>query len=225
MSDIMSMRETIDILIRLKKQKTHSEESPSNNLATLAGDGEQNDQPLANTSDCNGQISDTTNEHISHRQFSAAEPGINIFSDEIDEVWEKEKEEIDKFDQNKPPGNLSTKKRKSDFDNQSTTENKDKPLQCPKPWSHWIFSKKVQNHRKQENNISVTETGAVEVEKPVYCICQQESYGDMVACDNQDCAFEWFHFSCVGVTKPPGDVWICPPCKKDNCTKKKMHKK
>jgi hypothetical protein len=26
----------------------------------------------------------------------------------------------------------------------------------------------------------------------------------MVACDNDACPREWFHLSCVGLTKPPG---------------------
>ncbi len=45
-----------------------------------------------------------------------------------------------------------------------------------------------------------------------YCMCQKVSYGDMVACDNPDCAYEWFHWPCVGLTKEPVGTWICPPC-------------
>lgn len=45
-----------------------------------------------------------------------------------------------------------------------------------------------------------------------YCMCQKVSYGDMVACDNPECAFEWFHWPCVGLTKEPVGQWICPPC-------------
>ena len=45
-----------------------------------------------------------------------------------------------------------------------------------------------------------------------YCMCQKVSYGDMVACDNPDCQFEWFHWPCVGLTKEPVGQWICPPC-------------
>lgn len=49
-----------------------------------------------------------------------------------------------------------------------------------------------------------------------YCMCQKVSYGDMVACDNPDCEFEWFHWPCVGLTKEPVGVWICPPCMEKN---------
>lgn len=30
-------------------------------------------------------------------------------------------------------------------------------------------------------------------DEPTYCYCQRVSYGDMIACDNPDCAIEWFH--------------------------------
>ena len=45
-----------------------------------------------------------------------------------------------------------------------------------------------------------------------YCICHSVSYGNMVACDNDDCPNEWFHWSCVSVTKEPVGKWYCPDC-------------
>ncbi|XP_056632425.1 inhibitor of growth protein 3-like isoform X1 [Diorhabda sublineata] len=48
--------------------------------------------------------------------------------------------------------------------------------------------------------------------EPRYCLCNQVSYGDMVACDNQDCPSEWFHYPCVGITAPPKGKWYCPQC-------------
>lgn len=70
--------------------------------------------------------------------------------------------------------------------------------------------------------------------EPRYCICNQVSYGDMVACDNEDvsiilyfllkvkqfkkiyfilqCPFEWFHYPCVGITSSPKGKWYCPQC-------------
>ncbi|XP_040575436.1 inhibitor of growth protein 3 isoform X2 [Lepeophtheirus salmonis] len=48
--------------------------------------------------------------------------------------------------------------------------------------------------------------------EPRYCICNQVSYGDMVACDNQDCPYEWFHYPCVTITAPPKGKWYCPTC-------------
>ncbi|KAG5891476.1 hypothetical protein JTB14_004418 [Gonioctena quinquepunctata] len=48
--------------------------------------------------------------------------------------------------------------------------------------------------------------------EPRYCLCNQVSYGDMVACDNEDCPSEWFHYPCVGITAPPKGKWFCPQC-------------
>ena len=47
-----------------------------------------------------------------------------------------------------------------------------------------------------------------------YCTCQNVSYGNMVACDNDDCPYEWFHWSCVGMTKEPSGKWYCEECTK-----------
>lgn len=48
--------------------------------------------------------------------------------------------------------------------------------------------------------------------EPRYCVCQNVSYGDMVACDNRECPYEWFHYACVGITAPPKGKWYCPQC-------------
>lgn len=48
--------------------------------------------------------------------------------------------------------------------------------------------------------------------EPRYCMCNQVSYGDMVACDNEDCPYEWFHYPCVGISAPPKGKWYCPSC-------------
>ena len=53
-----------------------------------------------------------------------------------------------------------------------------------------------------------------------YCICGSVSYGDMVACDNEDCKLEWFHWSCVGLKSEPVGNWICPVCTKKGYIKK-----
>ncbi|XP_063386371.1 inhibitor of growth protein 3 isoform X1 [Cydia fagiglandana] len=60
--------------------------------------------------------------------------------------------------------------------------------------------------------------------EPRYCICNQVSYGDMVACDNQDCPYEWFHYPCVGITAPPKGKWYCPQCQ-TNMRRNRAHRK
>lgn len=47
--------------------------------------------------------------------------------------------------------------------------------------------------------------------EPVYCQCKRISFGEMVACENPDCAVEWFHFMCVGLASAP-EVWYCADC-------------
>lgn len=49
-------------------------------------------------------------------------------------------------------------------------------------------------------------------EEPVYCYCQQVSYGEMVGCDGPDCKREWFHLPCIGLTSPPKGQWFCEDC-------------
>jgi len=53
----------------------------------------------------------------------------------------------------------------------------------------------------------------VDPNEPTYCICHQVSHGEMVACDNDDCPIEWFHFGCVGLTTKPKGKWYCPRCR------------
>lgn len=56
-----------------------------------------------------------------------------------------------------------------------------------------------------------TEVKSPSVE-PVYCICNQVSFGEMIGCDNPDCEVEWFHYPCVGLDAPPPGKWFCPDC-------------
>lgn len=46
--------------------------------------------------------------------------------------------------------------------------------------------------------------GEEEENEPLYCYCQQVSYGEMVACDAEDCKREWFHLECAGLDRAPG---------------------
>lgn len=49
-----------------------------------------------------------------------------------------------------------------------------------------------------------------------YCYCNQISYGEMVACDNPDCAREWFHLACTELRSLPSGrmTWYCEECRK-----------
>lgn len=76
------------------------------------------------------------------------------------------------------------------------------------------------NNRRPNRPIAadeVVESGDAEVgaDDEVYCICGDVSYGDMIACDNAKCPYEWFHLHCVGMSRPPStkSKWYCPSCK------------
>ena len=36
-----------------------------------------------------------------------------------------------------------------------------------------------------------------------YCYCQEGEYGEMVACDNSKCPYQWFHLEYLNLLKPP----------------------
>lgn len=64
------------------------------------------------------------------------------------------------------------------------------------------------------NPVGSRPTGNDDADNNLYCFCQRVSFGEMIGCDNDDCKYEWFHWSCVGITSPPKDdeVWYCPDC-------------
>ncbi|TVY87537.1 Transcriptional regulatory protein [Lachnellula willkommii] len=59
-------------------------------------------------------------------------------------------------------------------------------------------------------------------DEPLYCYCNGVSYGEMVACDADDCEKEWFHLECVGLkVAPRGNAkWYCNDCKEKMKTKR-----
>ncbi|UZJ52380.1 hypothetical protein CBS101457_001700 [Exobasidium rhododendri] len=55
--------------------------------------------------------------------------------------------------------------------------------------------------------------GDGEKDNKIYCHCQRVSFGEMIGCDSDDCQYEWFHLSCVGLSKPLPQTWYCEDCK------------
>ncbi|KAI1213313.1 uncharacterized protein F4807DRAFT_258806 [Annulohypoxylon truncatum] len=45
-----------------------------------------------------------------------------------------------------------------------------------------------------------------------YCVCRRKESGTMIACDNNACPYEWFHWKCVGLRSKPRGKWLCPDC-------------
>eukprot|EP00029_Vermamoeba_vermiformis_P013666 TRINITY_DN8591_c0_g1_i1.p1 TRINITY_DN8591_c0_g1~~TRINITY_DN8591_c0_g1_i1.p1 ORF type:complete len:236 (+),score=81.04 TRINITY_DN8591_c0_g1_i1:52-759(+) len=52
----------------------------------------------------------------------------------------------------------------------------------------------------------------IDPNEPTYCTCGRVSFGEMIGCDNAECAIEWFHFECVGLSGPVKGKWYCPDC-------------
>ncbi|KAJ1325071.1 inhibitor of growth protein 3 [Microdochium nivale] len=66
------------------------------------------------------------------------------------------------------------------------------------------------------------EDADIDADEPLYCYCNNVSYGEMVACDAEGCEKEWFHLGCVGLKAAPGPntTWYC-----DNCKDRQKHGK
>ena len=48
-----------------------------------------------------------------------------------------------------------------------------------------------------------------------YCYCQEGEHGQMVACDNSGCPYQWFHLECLRLKSAPrSKLWYCPDCRK-----------
>ncbi|KAL1919013.1 uncharacterized protein VTP21DRAFT_2394 [Calcarisporiella thermophila] len=69
----------------------------------------------------------------------------------------------------------------------------------------------VNSPRKRGGGGGVVSMSEMDIDpnEPLYCYCNQVSFGDMVACDNDQCEREWFHYGCVGLTEPPKGKWFC----------------
>ncbi|KAE8338152.1 hypothetical protein BDV24DRAFT_89511 [Aspergillus arachidicola] len=66
--------------------------------------------------------------------------------------------------------------------------------------------------RRGDDDMEEEEEDEGNEDTKVYCTCRSVSHGDMVACDNENCEFEWFHWKCVGLTREPVGTWFCPQC-------------
>ncbi|CAG5115093.1 unnamed protein product [Candidula unifasciata] len=64
----------------------------------------------------------------------------------------------------------------------------------------------------------------VDPDEPVYCSCKSVSYGEMIGCDNEKCAIEWYHFGCVGLRTKPKGKWYCSECRGDKSNVKRADK-
>ncbi|OJA19910.1 hypothetical protein AZE42_03762 [Rhizopogon vesiculosus] len=77
------------------------------------------------------------------------------------------------------------------------------------------FGEENQGAEEAEAEEAEGEEGEEGEDKELYCFCQKLSYGEMIACDNPDCPYQWFHLPCVNLKQPLPESWFC-----DDCTRK-----
>lgn len=62
-----------------------------------------------------------------------------------------------------------------------------------------------------------------------YCFCNDVSYGDMIACDNDLCKREWFHYGCIPNFNPKAFKnmkWFCSDtCRRQYLNNQKIKKR
>ena len=75
------------------------------------------------------------------------------------------------------------------------------------------FKGRVQSHTvfAADGRIIIPK-GAILPELTDWCSCRNPSYGEMVGCDDEECATEWFHTGCVGLPEDFEGDWVCPDC-------------
>eukprot|EP01038_Epipyxis_sp_PR26KG_P005732 gene5732-7916_t len=81
-----------------------------------------------------------------------------------------------------------------------------------------VSSNTINNSTKKEkapfSDKSKTPLANSSDSEPVYCFCKRVAFGAMIACDNDSCPVEWFHYACVNIVRIPQNSWLCPLCKK-----------
>ncbi|BFZ24476.1 hypothetical protein BsWGS_27515 [Bradybaena similaris] len=82
--------------------------------------------------------------------------------------------------------------------------------------------------KKKKRKVGKTDGNSLDMQvdpnEPVYCSCKSVSYGEMIGCDNEKCAIEWYHFGCVGLRSKPKGKWYCPDCRGDKSNVKRADK-
>lgn len=85
----------------------------------------------------------------------------------------------------------------------------------PELVAHWFT-------RQKENQRPAQGVPATDDDQTTYCVCKGPDEGKMIACDGENCAVKWFHFSCVGLKAAPrAKQWFCKACPKRRTKKHK----
>ncbi|KAH6633280.1 hypothetical protein C7974DRAFT_392448 [Boeremia exigua] len=113
-------------------------------------------------------------------------------------------------------------KRGNKKSGQSATSATDSPALKPVPTARSNPPSSAASSIAPEQEYQDAETDDGE-DEPRYCYCNEVSYGQMVACDNDACPREWFHLPCVQLEKAPvgRTKWFCSDECQEQHTKSK----
>lgn len=113
---------------------------------------------------------------------------------------------VPKTEKRKPIYGTTPQSRRPDYRDKDWDRERDRDFELmPPPGSH-----------KKDFSAMVDVDQPIDPNEPTYCVCHQVSFGDMIACDNENCqGGEWFHYSCVGLTPETRfrGKWYCPTCR------------
>ena len=113
-----------------------------------------------------------------------------------------------------PPANNRKKKRSNSMNDEKDANKKRRKLDKP---LNQMQNKTTIKKREQHEMGKVEPIGLdlfpIDPYEPKYCICNQVSFGRMIACDNPQCQIEWFHFACVKLDEEPKGKWFCEKCR------------
>ncbi|CDS04991.1 hypothetical protein LRAMOSA07521 [Lichtheimia ramosa] len=149
------------------------------------------------------------------RERITAQPGLapsarsllrEVARDKVARAYERDRKEgkVDKRD------NTTSKKRKLKDGSPPPGSMRSQAMKE----SRIKLDKKNMNSGKKVKKYTIPTTAELPIDpnEPLYCYCQQVSYGEMVACDNADCEIEWFHLACVDLKTVPKGKWYCNNC-------------
>lgn len=146
------------------------------------------------------QIEDTTNEiiHISEEKMKRAQ-----------QIYDLVDQHIRKLDKDLKSFGAEVSKERERLGVTATSF-------LTKPAVDQAKKKKKDLQPKSPDVLYEEALAVADVEEPKYCYCNRISFGEMIACESDDCPIEWFHFSCVGLTEDnrPKGAWICPDCQR-----------
>ncbi|PXF48900.1 Inhibitor of growth protein 4 [Gracilariopsis chorda] len=125
--------------------------------------------------------------------------------------------QLEKSSRREPPPQGSPKSRAS------TVPPGGKPVVSVLHAQQDVVMKDVKTEEKKEAAPATDAAVDSNLDNTLYCVCRNVSSGHMVACEDKNCPYEWFHFECVGLTDEPVGKWYCPTCTKRRKGARRKH--